>query len=442
MIALYNLFSVIFLLIASPIFLVKKKARYGLAQKLGFVPESVRKTFPRQPRPVWFHAVSVGEFNALRPLLEAFRINHPEIPVVVSTTTGTGQQLARERVGDWATVIYFPYDVPWATKNWLNVLKPQLVVIVETEIWPGFIDQCARRLIPLAVVNGRLSPRSHRFYMRLRALFGPTLRKIEAIGVQTKEEKERYISVGAASERTIVLGNMKFDGLIAKPEPEVQKLKKALNLDEESLVVVAGSTHDSEESAVLEAFGLLRKHPSFQNRDLRLIIVPRHPERFSIVAELITSRGYHVIRHSRNEAFSAANDVYLLDVIGKLATFYGLADAAFVGGTLAPIGGHNILEPYAYSVPVLCGPHLEKTRDLALQLKAREALYVVNNSEELAEALALLLANRSLNASVGQRGNELLMSSQGAVGRAMVLLNGILSATGKQTAAVKSLVRT
>jgi 3-deoxy-D-manno-octulosonic-acid transferase len=421
---LYYFCFALVLLVAGPFLLFKKKARAGLWQKLGFVPAALKTKKNQLNGCVWFHAVSVGEFNAVTPLIKAFHSKYPTVPIVVSTTTYTGQKLAQEKISDIATVFYFPYDLPFATSPYLDLLKPRLVVIAETEIWPGFCSECKKRKVKLVVVNGRISPRSFKSYFRYRAFFGPVLRLFDEIGVQSKEEAERYSKIGGSETRIRVLGNLKFDGLKPVSLEESEQLRARINLPPDRFTLVAGSTHEGEEIAMLKAYGrMLDINGGAAASSVRLIIVPRHPERFDHVAALIDQNGYKVRRHSRNEVFDdSGREVYLLDVIGKLFDFYSLATVAFVGGTIAPIGGHNIMEPYAYEVPVAVGPHIEKTRDVADALVARQAIVIAPDADAVVEQLLHYYNDASRRTLDGRAGSEILKASQGALAKAMDLL--------------------
>lgn len=427
-IPIYYLFFGLLLLFVSPLLLFKKKARHGFKQKVGIIPQAIKEKKAKLTGCLWFHAVSVGEFNAILPLLKEFKRLHPQDELIVSTTTGTGQALAKEKCKDLAEVIYFPYDLPFATKSWLNALAPRLVAICETEIWPGFTMECKKRGITLVVVNGRISPRSFKGYHRWRAFFGAVLREYSVLGVQSEDEARRYRAIAGDKVVIEILGNLKFDGLKVPTQERQDEIKSQLNLIDKgkNLVIVAGSTHEGEESALLQALKKIRS--SQLDKTARMIIVPRHPERFEHVAKMVEKEGFKPIRFSRNEGFSSDDkEVYVLDAIGKLFDFYSQADIAFVGGTIAPIGGHNIMEPYAYSVPVVVGVHTEKTRDVADALKAQDALTVVS-ADNMGEAFIELAQDAALRERKGRAGQSILEASQGAVVKAVHLLETKLAA--------------
>ena len=429
---LYYTLVIILLSLAGPALLLSTKRRAGLLQKLGAIPAAVSTWSKAGPRPVWFHAVSVGEFNAVWPLIKAFHQKYPHQRIAISTSTATGQKLAQERAGGMATVFYFPLDLPWALNAWLQAINPALVVIVETEIWPGFIHECSRRAVPVVVANGRISPRSFRWYRALRWFFRPFLRSLKAIAAQSEADADRYRAIAGGDLPVVVLGNLKFDGLTPISEAERESLRQSLGIVPEQDVIVAGSTHEGEESAVLEAFAHLLKgrlaHPVSgpAASQLRLILAPRHPERFDQVQALIESCGFRVRRYSRKERFEQEQDVLLIDTIGDLFPIYSLASVAFVGGTLAAIGGHNILEPYAYGTPVVCGPSLEKTREAAQGLTQADALRIALNTAELHDRLSELISSSAVRRQLGVRGRQWLSQSQGAVGKTVAFLDSHL----------------
>jgi len=417
---LYYCVVFIVLIFASPLLIFKGKARAGLSQKLGMVPEGFEVNSPS----VWFHAVSVGEFNAIKTLLALFKTAHPDIPVVVSTTTRTGQALANETVGSWAKVIYMPYDLPWSVSTWLKRAKPRLVVIAETEIWPGLAYQCKTRGIDLVVVNGRISPRSFKSYSRFKSFFASVLANFTAFGVQADSEAERYRALAAPKKIDVeVLGNLKLDGLTAHDATVTERLRSETGVDSDHSVFIAGSTHEGEEAAVIEAFVAAKK--LFPN--LKLIVAPRHPERFDRAYEIITRAGLICARHSAGQKLAVGTDVLLVDAMGLLTKLYSISHVAFVGGSIAPIGGHNLMEPYLYNVPVICGPNIQKTRDTAAQLDDMKALFIVPDAKAMSEKLIALLSNEQLRSQMGERGNQFLLVSRGATERALAFLDRFLS---------------
>ncbi|MBX9690099.1 MAG: 3-deoxy-D-manno-octulosonic acid transferase [Candidatus Obscuribacterales bacterium] len=429
MISIYYLLFFFALALAGPFLLLSKKAtRAGVFQKFGILPEDLKtriKAIPESQARIWFHAVSVGEFNALYPLAEEFSKRHPDYKIFISTTTATGQELAKKRAGDIAEVFYFPFDLPFSLNCFLDLIRPDTVGIVETEIWPGFMHECHKRKINVVLLNGRLSPRSLKGYSRWRCFFQPVLAQFRALAVQSQAEKSRYLSLAGKNLRIEVCGNIKLDGLKACSQSETEALRRELKIDKSELTLVAGSTHEGEETAFIKALKEL-------NNSFRLILVPRHPERFERAAELIEMHGFRVRRFSRNEAFESEKDIYLLDTIGQLNKFYSLADIAFVGGTLANIGGHNLAEPCAYRTPVLCGPHTHKARDLEQKLTEAEALLQLNDEKDLSSTLKSLLDSPEKRERLGENGYRFLSANQGALVKTLDLLEEYLGSKERE----------
>jgi 3-deoxy-D-manno-octulosonic-acid transferase len=407
------------LVFVGPFLLVSPRARAGLLQKLGFIPTALHTQLKRLNSPVWFHAVSVGEFNAAWPFIQAFHERYPKKQIVISTTTGTGQSLAAARAADIATIIYFPFDLPWIVSRWLLAVRPSMVAILETELWPCFTNACFQQKIPIVVLNGRISPKSHRLHRVLKPLFARLLRKFSLISVQSQGEAGRYRIIGGENLPISIDGNLKYDGLSAVSDAEIDQLKTQLNIDPSDLVLVAGSTHEGEEALILNVLANYRKSGHKNSPVLKVIIAPRHPERCQKVAELIEACGYTVRRHSKAEGFESDLDVLLIDTIGSLAKIYCVGSLAFIGGTIAKVGGHNLVEPYAYGVSVVCGPSLYKTKDTAQILYERKSLWIGANASEVTHQLLQLLENREMRAKMGVSGRLWLSQNQGAVRRAM-----------------------
>lgn len=414
-----------------------KKARAGLFQKFGIIPQDIARDKEALKNGIWIHSVSVGEFSAVKPLIEKLHEQYPQIPLLVSTTTLTGQTLAKERIGQFARVFYFPFDVPFATRSWLETLKPAMVVIAETELWPGFLSECTKLGVKAVCVNGRMSPKSFKSYERYKFFFGKALRNYSRLGVQSDNEATRYRAVGGSQLPITVTGNMKLDGLSTESDTTIDALRKQVNIDSQDFVIVAGSTHEGEESALIAAYKALLagykrslQSSSPQARP-KLIIAPRHPERFQRVFDLISSSGFAPRRFSKQESFQddRADEIYVLDGLGQLTKYYALATIAFVGGTIKPVGGHNLLEPYAYSVPTCCGPHVHKTRDIANALKELDALIMVKDPDELSKRFQEFYADRESAKSLGLKGREWINQNQGAVDRTLTMLLDILATT-------------
>jgi 3-deoxy-D-manno-octulosonic-acid transferase len=396
------------------------KYREGLMERLGRVPRRFDSTKPV----IWLHAVSVGEVLAVSRLVSELDRAFPDHFVVISTTTRTGQALARERFGA-GRVFYCPLDFPWAVRAYLNALQPKLLILAETEFWPNLLSGCFRRGIPVAVVNARISDRSWPRYRRLRWLWQPFLSRLSTVLAQSEIDAERLKAIGCFPDRVSVAGNLKFD-VRAAGEAEATVQLKALG--QGLRFVVAGSTLDSEEAALIAAWPrLLEADPK-----LVLVLAPRHPERFDAVAELLERSGIRWVKRSdiRTQSASerkslAPGRIVLLDTIGELASVYSLATVAFVGGSLIPAGGHNPLEPAQFGVPIVMGPHYANFRTITEDLFAHQALRVVT-SEELASVLVELLQNRPAAEAMGARVRQVFEQKAGATGRCVAALRELL----------------
>jgi 3-deoxy-D-manno-octulosonic-acid transferase len=386
------------------------KYRKGLAERLGRVPS--RLGLPGEEEPViWIHAVSVGEVLAVAGLVEELRRRFPRHKIFVSTTTDTGQALARARFGE-ANVFYFPMDFVFAIRPYLRVLRPQIVVIAETEFWPNFIRRAHASGARIAVVNARISDRSWPNYRRFRGVLRRLLANVDLFLAQTAEDAARLRDIGADPERVRVAGNLKFDIPAPVPPAIVESLRKSIAATGVGPVLVCGSTVDGEESLLLKAFeNLLVQHPRAV-----MILAPRHPERFAEVAALLDQMSIHFWRRSLWNGEPLTGGVFLVDTIGELAALYGLADLAFVGGSLVPHGGHNIIEPAQHGVAIVVGNHTENFRDIVSLFQGQDAVRVAGPAE-LPLVLLELLANEKERRALGQRAAETMRSQIGATAR-------------------------
>lgn len=380
---------------------------------------------PLAAPPIWVHAVSVGEVQAAAALVIALRERYPETPVLVTTFTPTGAARARALFRGAAEVRFLPFDLPGSVRRFLDRARPRLAVIVETELWPNLYRQCRLRRIPLVIASARLSRRSIDRYRRLGALFRETVRGGVVVAAQGEGDAERFRALGAAAERTHITGNLKFD--LSLP-PDIAEHGRALRgqYAPTRAVWVAGSTHGGvEEEAVIEAHRRVRAlHPA-----ALLVLAPRHPNRFGEVADWLERRGIAFARRSRSSAAAGAGDspeVLLLDTLGELLYFYAAADVAFVGGSLAPIGGHNLLEPAALGLPVLTGPNNQNGEDVARLLLDCGAAEVVRNGGELGSRVAELLSDQALRMEMGNRGRATVDRNRGALEKLMHLIEPLL----------------
>jgi 3-deoxy-D-manno-octulosonic-acid transferase len=400
------------------------KYRAGLGERLGRVPG--RLTSGSSAPVVWIHAVSVGEVLAISGLVEKL---HRCLPhrVVVSTTTDTGQKLAQARFGA-ENVFYFPLDFAFAIRPYLKALQPQLIILAETEFWPTFL-RLARECAPLAVVNARISDRSLPGYRRWRRVLSRILAPVDLFLAQTEEDCKRLVEIGAPGDCVQVCGNLKFDAATPATAPIVSNLRNTIRSTQAAPVIVCGSTVEGEEPLLLQAFeNVLASHP----RSV-MILAPRHPERFPQVAELLEKLGIHFWRRTLWSGEPVAGGVFLVDTIGELAGLYALADIAFVGGSLVPHGGHNIIEPAQHGVAIVVGNHTENFRDIVELFQNRGAVRVAGPAE-LPLVLMELISNPGERAALGRRAAATLQSQMGATQRTLEALVSLLEPTAVSAA--------
>ncbi|MEO8016739.1 MAG: lipid IV(A) 3-deoxy-D-manno-octulosonic acid transferase [Pseudomonadota bacterium] len=372
-------------------------------------------------RSIWVHAVSVGEVQAGVPLVEALLKRFPDIPLVLTTVTPTGRGRAEALFKGRVDVRYVPIDLPGSVRRFFQRVQPQLAVILETEIWPNLYHRCGRLGVPLVLASARISPRSVASYRRLVGLFRETLSHGIFIAAQSPADAERFISIGASPAHTHVVGNIKFDfGYPPDLEARGHELRRLLGVHRP--VWVAGSTHAHEEDIVIAAHALIRQR--FSNA--LLVLVPRHPPRFAEVAASIRNQGFRVATRTGGGTVAPDTEVFLLDTLGELPPFYAAGDVAFVGGSLVPIGGHNLLEPAALGLPIVAGPHNFNSADIARMLVERGAVRLVHDAATLAAVVGDLLADPTARATMGARGRETVGNNRGAVARLMKFLEPLL----------------
>jgi 3-deoxy-D-manno-octulosonic-acid transferase len=428
MYALYSALLAFVLALTLPYWLLQMmrhgKYRAGLRQRFGAVPPALGDG-RGEKRAIWIHAVSVGEVVASSAIVEALRQKFPFHRVLISTTTSTGQKLAAQRFGA-ENVFYFPLDFAFAVQPYLDALHPELVVVAETEFWPNFLRLAKRSGARIAVINCRISDRSLPGYKRLRFWFPRLLEKtLENVGcflAQTEEDRQRLIEIGATEARVTVAGNLKFD-VAPPPSPKiVASLRESFIHSGAGPVLVCGSTLEDEEGSLLSTFrNILANHPKAV-----MILAPRHPERFSEVAALVEKLGFRMWRRSlrgseRWSGEAIAGGVFLVDSIGELAALYSLATVAFVGGSLVPRGGHNILEPALYGVPIVTGNHYENFRDVVNFFASRNAVRIVGLAE-LPLVFMELIENGDERTKLGQNALAALESQRGATDRTVAAL--------------------
>lgn len=406
--------------------------------RLGIFPEKLKQGFYGK-RPIWLHAVSVGEALASRSLLECLHREYPQIQILISTVTPTGNRIARSLAGKEDAVIYLPLDISFIVNHVLSFIKPSLFIIAETEIWPNLIRSLRKRNVPIIVVNARISDGSYKGYRLIKFCLAHILRKINLFCVQTDTDYLRLLSLGVEKEKIKLTGNMKFDNTdytVLKADYTDCRLK--LTLKDNEKLLVAGSTHPQEEEIILRTYKeLLNEFP-----ELRLLIAPRHPERAAQIEAVIQKAGFDALRLSRLETLRPARQqgneqapldtggqlanrrrfltgqaVFLLDTIGQLMPFYAIADIVFVGGSLIKKGGHNILEPAVFAKPVLFGPWTFNFRDITGLFLKHKAALLVRNQGELKEGIKDLLHNHAAARELGRRAKDLILQNQGATKR-------------------------
>ena len=371
---------------------------------------------------VWFHAVSVGEAEALFPVVRRFRQQSPDAKILITTTTPTGSARVCAVMGDSVVHVYLPYDVPFAVERFLSQFKPVLAVIVETEIWPNLFFYCGKHQIPLSIINARLSAKSARGYQRIPSLIHPTIANIKLIATQTQADSGRYAAIGARDEQLVTLGNIKFD-LEVQPEIKLNGKTLKTTLLKNRFVWLAASTHRGEEELLLETYKKLK--PMLSN--LLLAIVPRHPERFDEVAGLCQQHNLNVVTRTSMQSCGTAADVYLVDTMGELKLHYAAADVAFIGGSLVSVGGHNLLEASAVGVPVLFGPYMANFQEIADKVLAADAAIQCEDQSTLIRVILQLYVDENRRKTLISHGMTFVEQNRGVVEKLVKLLSNQLS---------------
>lgn len=402
--------------------LVLKKRLGDWRQKfLGDLPQ-------RDPsRPcLWIHAVSVGEVVQLRPVLEQLALRIPGYDLWITTTTTTGYEVACKQYPQH-TICYFPFDFSWSVANALTRVAPSAVVLVELELWPNFIAEAARRQIPVVLINGRVSDRSYRSYRRIRPLLQRVLPKLARIATQNQTYAERLIDMGAKPQQVTVTGSIKFDRIETRRDnPRTEEIRRSFGLDCNETVLIAGSTQAPEEELALSAYEQLRS----EFPQLRLMLVPRHKERFEEVAALVERHGLPILKRSQvnSPAVSRGSTspdqaaVLVLDTLGELSAAWGLADIAFVGGSLMKRGGQNMIEPSGYGAAVLFGPYTHNFKDVVAMLLDADAARVIPSPEAFTQSIRDLLLHQNAAREMGQRAQQLVTCQHGATQRTVELI--------------------
>ncbi|MDH5661388.1 MAG: 3-deoxy-D-manno-octulosonic acid transferase [Elusimicrobiota bacterium] len=412
----YQVILVLFFFIFWPFFI--QKIKKGLKQRLGFLNESTNRG--GEEKLIWAHAASVGEVVAMGNLIRALKEECPDYNFVISTLTGTGQATARRIVPDARAFIYFPLDFSCVVGRVLDTIAPKLFIITETELWPNFIREAKKRTIPIIVTNGRISANSFRKYRMVKFLMRRVLKNIDAFIMQSQIDAQRIVSLGADPSAVTVTGNLKFD-----VGTNILLDSVEANLPHDKLIFVAGSTHRGEEETIVDVYGEIRK--SYPH--LVLILAPRHLERVGEVEKLLNSKNLQFTRRSRlSSPFQGdnLNQIVLLDTIGELTRFYALARIVFVGGSLVPVGGHNILEPASLGKGVLFGPYMDNFEEIARSFVFRGAGRVVSNKRELLDSILELLSNPEELKRMGKTALEIIKANKGSAEKSAKLVKNLL----------------
>ena len=377
------------------------------------------KKFPQDV--IWFHAVSVGEAEALFPLVRQIQKQHPDVRLLITTTTPTGSARVKAVMQDTVEHVYLPYDVPDAVNRFMHCFKPKLAVIMETEIWPNLFLYCGKNDIPLYIINARLSEKSSRGYQKIPSLVHPALAAIKLIATQTQDDANRFIAIGADSEKVLTLGNIKFDVEIPQSIIE-QGLQLKTDLFTGRFVWLIASTHKDEEAIFLEIYKEIKpKIP-----ELLLVIVPRHPERFPDVKKLCEQFQLAVVMRTMESRVYLETDVYLVDTMGELKMLYAASDVAFVGGSMVPRGGHNILEAAAVGLPIMFGPYMHNFKEIARGVLSQDAAIQCQNKNDVINVILALYEQPAYRAALSEKGMEFVRQNQGAIGRICAILDQVI----------------
>jgi 3-deoxy-D-manno-octulosonic-acid transferase len=373
---------------------------------------------PYKQNVIWFHAVSVGESESLFPLIAIIKLHHPTTPLLITTTTPTGSARVKSVLGESVAHVYLPYDLPDVVERFFRVFKPKIAVILETEIWPNLYRACSDKKIPLYLVNACLSEKSVRGYQKISSLVIPTLHAVTKIATQTDDDKFNFIKIGANANHIENLGNIKFD---VRVEESVLFQGKALKKThfENRFVFLAASTHEGEEEVLLKCYKTIKE----KIPNLILVIAPRHPERFNHVAIIAKKAQLNCVTHTSRKVCESAVDVFLIDTLGELKSFYASADVAFVGGSFVPVGGHNLLEPAAVGVPILVGAEVKNIALVVEKLLSAQAVIQCESVAELQTKIVELYHQPQLRNKLISNAKHVVAQNQGATQRIYHLLN-------------------
>jgi 3-deoxy-D-manno-octulosonic-acid transferase len=426
MYAIYNLILYLVTIIGSPFFIavlaLRTRYRAGFFQKCGLLSwGAVKKALPS--RPLWVHAVSVGEVMTAIPLIKEMKRLFPGTAIILSTATETGKRVAQQNIAALDHSIFFPFDFPLLTRLFISRIQPLAFIALETELWPNFLRTLRQHNIPAVIISGRISSRSFRTYQRFLFFFRQVLKAVDCFCMQTIADAERIITMGADRQKVCVTGNLKFDVSMPVMGEQGKKLLYAsLNLKEHNNIFIAGSTHRGEEEIILRVYQTLKEGLP----GLTLILAPRHPERFNEVASLIQEQGLPFVRKTAVTLSAASCDVILLDTIGELATLYSIGTVIFIGGSLVPVGGHNVLEPAVFRKPILFGPHMNNFMEIARTLTAKHAAVQVRDTEGLLLTARQLFSDEGLRKTLGDNAFQVISENAGALKRSLEKISPLI----------------
>lgn len=433
---LYDIFFIVFSVFYLPYFLIKRKYHKDFLQRFGIFDKDMFSHIA-PTKPIWLHAVSVGEMKTAESLITKMRTLFPAKHFVISNTTQTGHEIATSIVNKEDVVIYFPMDLSFVVHRLIELINPSLFIAIETEIWPNLVTELATKNIPIVLMNGRISPASFNNYRLIRPIIRSILRKTTLFCMRTERDAERIKELGAPADRVKVSGNMKFDSIFIKDENEMAKWPPVKNrnlwLKDESKLIIAGSTHHGEDERILQSYKKIKRdYP-----DLTLLLAPRHIERVNEINAQIEQSGFNAVKISEVEKRCAAtagdittaydgNSVFILDSIGRLSALYKLATVVFMGGSLIPHGGHNFIEPACYAKPMLTGPYVHNFKDICELLKSKDAIEIVHNNNELASSLRRLLTDEDRRKAMGERARKIVIDNIGSTDRNIELIRPFL----------------
>lgn len=425
---IYNTLLYSISIITSPYFLCKlvltKKYRMNLSQRFGKLPQSLINV-AQSGKSVWIHAVSVGEVAAAMPFIDEFRKTFPDYRIFLSTVTATGNQFAK-KIKDIDGLFFFPFDYSFAVKKAITHISPNMFITFETEIWPNFLKSAQDMKIPCILVNGRISPDSFKRYKKAKFLFKHILKNFSAFCMQTEQDRTRIMELGAEKRKVRVTGNTKFDALVSKEENADVKNKftKLFGIRENDKVIIAGSTHKGEEEKVLDAFQYICQKVT----NVLLILAPRHPERFREITKLLEDRNIdYILRSTLDKIKRDKQQVIILDTIGELSKLYTIADVVFIGGSLVPTGGHNVIEPASLGKPVVFGPYMYNFTESAKLLLECKGAIQISDEAELAACLLKLILNPEYAEQIGKIAKEAVQKNKGASKRNLEVISRFLN---------------